>query len=138
MSPSEEQSEFSLKPIPGDYGLPFFGAIRDRLDYFYNQGKDEFFSARIQKYESTVFKTNMPPGPFIARNPKVIAVLDAISFPVLFDTSKVEKYNVLDGTFFPSVSFTGGHRACAYLDPYEPKHASLKSFFMSNSGIQAR
>ncbi|KAJ6692612.1 HYDROPEROXIDE LYASE [Salix purpurea] len=131
MSPSEEQSEFSLKPIPGDYGLPFFGAIRDRLDYFYNQGKDEFFSARIQKYESTVFKTNMPPGPFIARNPKVIAVLDAISFPVLFDTSKVEKYNVLDGTFFPSVSFTGGHRACAYLDPYEPKHASLKSFFMS-------
>ncbi|KAB5541388.1 hypothetical protein DKX38_014362 [Salix brachista] len=131
MSPSEEQSKFSLKPTPGDYSLPFFGAIRDRLDYFYNQGKDEFFSARIQKYESTVFKTNMPPGPFIARNPKVIAVLDAISFPVLFDTSKVEKYNVLDGTFFPSVSFTGGHRACAYLDPYEPKHTSLKSFFMS-------
>ncbi|KAL3580583.1 hypothetical protein D5086_018418 [Populus alba] len=94
--PSEETSEFSLKSIPGDYGLPFFGAIRDRLDYFYNQGRDEFFSTRVQKYESTIFKTNMPPGPFIAKNPKVIAVLDAVSFPVLFDTSKVEKYNVLD------------------------------------------
>jgi len=128
---SEETSEFSLKSIPGDYGLPFFGAIRDRLDYFYNQGRDEFFSTRVQKYESTIFKTNMPPGPFIAKNPKVIAVLDAVSFPVLFDTSKVEKYNVLDGTFFPSVSFTGGYRACAYLDPSEPEHTSLKSFFMS-------
>ncbi|CAK7329766.1 unnamed protein product [Dovyalis caffra] len=129
-SPSEV-SKVSVKPIPGDYGIPFFGAIRDRLDYFYNQGKDEFFRTRIQKYQSTVFKTNMPPGPFIAKNPKVIAILDAISFPVLFDTSKVEKRNVLDGTFFPSVSFTGGYRACAYLDPSEPKHTSLKSFFMS-------
>ncbi|CAK7329767.1 unnamed protein product [Dovyalis caffra] len=129
-SPSEV-SKVSVKPIPGDYGIPFFGAIRDRLDYFYNQGKDEFFRTRVQKYQSTVFKTNMPPGPFIAKNPKVIAILDAISFPVLFDTSKVEKRNVFVGTFFPSVSFTGGYRACAYLDPSEPKHTSLKSFFMS-------
>ncbi|KAJ6707754.1 FATTY ACID HYDROPEROXIDE LYASE [Salix viminalis] len=110
MSPSSSSSEskLPLKPIPGDYGSPFFGAIKDRLDYFYNQGKDEFFKTRIQKHNSTVIKTNMPPGPFIAKNPKVIAVLDAISFPILFDTSKVEKYNVLDGTFLPSLSFTGG------------------------------
>ncbi|KAJ6739015.1 HYDROPEROXIDE LYASE [Salix koriyanagi] len=120
-----------LKPIPGSYGLPLFGAIKDRLDYFYNQGKDEFFSTRAKKYQSTVFKTNMPPGPFIAQNPKVIAVLDAISFPVLFDTSKIEKFDVLDGTYLPSLSFTGGHRVCAYLDPSEPNHTSLKSFFMS-------
>ncbi|KAF9684314.1 hypothetical protein SADUNF_Sadunf04G0105200 [Salix dunnii] len=120
-----------LKPIPGSYGLPLFGAIKDRLDYFYNQGKDEFFSTRAKKYQSTVFKTNMPPGPFIAQNPKVIAVLDAISFPVLFDTSKIEKFNVLDGTYLPSLSFTGGHRVCAYLDPSEPNHTTLKSFFMS-------
>ncbi|KAL3597291.1 hypothetical protein D5086_008928 [Populus alba] len=104
------RSAVPLKPIPGSYGLPFFGAIKDRLDYFYNQGKDEFFSSRVEKYKSTVFKTNMPPGPFIAQNPRVIAVLDAISFPILFDTSKIEKFNVLDGTYLPSLSFTGGYR----------------------------
>ncbi|KAL3597292.1 hypothetical protein D5086_008929 [Populus alba] len=94
-SSSSSESKLPMKPIPGDYGIPFFGAIRDRLDYFYNQGKDEFFKTRIQKHSSTVIKTNMPPGPFIAKNPKVIAVLDAISFPILFDTSKVE--NIEDG-----------------------------------------
>ncbi|KAL9418043.1 hypothetical protein AB3S75_040949 [Citrus x aurantiifolia] len=130
-STSSPSSSLPLKPIPGDYGLPFFGPIKDRLDYFYFQGQDKFFQDRINKHESTIFKTNMPPGPFIASNPNVIAVLDAVSFPVLFDTSKVEKRNVLFGTFFPSLSFTGGHRVCAYLDPSEPKHSSLKSFILS-------
>ncbi|KAJ9152903.1 hypothetical protein P3X46_026411 [Hevea brasiliensis] len=130
-SSSHSSSNFPLKPVPGSYGLPFFGAIRDRLDYFYNQGRDEFFATRIQKYHSTIIKINMPPGPFIAQNSRVIALLDAVSFPVLFDTSKVEKRNVLDGTFFPSVSFTGGYRVCAYLDPSERNHTSLKTFFLS-------
>ncbi|CAK7329765.1 unnamed protein product [Dovyalis caffra] len=131
MFPTPSQSKLPVKPIPGDYGLPFFGAIKDRLDYFYNQGRDEFFSTRVKKYQSTVIKTNMPPGPFIAQNPRVIAVLDAISFPILFDTAKVEKFNVLDGTYLPSLSFTGGYRVCAYLDPSEPNHTSLKSYFIS-------
>ncbi|XP_062023062.1 allene oxide synthase 1, chloroplastic-like [Rosa rugosa] len=130
-SSSSAPPKLPLKPIPGDYGLPFFGPIKDRYNYFYNQGKDEFFKTRIQKYNSTIFRTNMPPGSFIASNPKVIAVLDAVSFPVLFDTSKVEKRNVLDGTYMPSTSFTGGYRVCAYLDPSEPNHASLKRFFLS-------
>ncbi|KAK2665227.1 hypothetical protein Ddye_003801 [Dipteronia dyeriana] len=128
---SSPSIDLPLKPIPGDYGLPFFGAIKDRLDYFYNQGEDEFFHSRVAKHNSTVFKTNMPPGPFMASNPRVIAVLDAVSFPVLFDTSKVEKYNVFDGTFFPSVKFTGGYRVLSYLDPSEPNHTALKSFCLS-------
>ncbi|KAK0581073.1 hypothetical protein LWI29_009650 [Acer saccharum] len=33
--------------------------------------------------------------------------------------------------FFPSVNFTGGHRVCAYLDPSEPNHTALKSYFLS-------
>ncbi|XWS62481.1 hypothetical protein CRYUN_Cryun06bG0015000 [Craigia yunnanensis] len=73
----------------------------------------------------------MPPGPFISSCPRVICLLDAVSFPVLFDTSKVEKRDVLDGTFLPSLAYTGDHRACAYLDPSEPKHTSLKSFLLS-------
>ncbi|CAK9150840.1 unnamed protein product [Ilex paraguariensis] len=130
-SADEPSPNLPLREIPGSYGKPFFGALKDRLDYFYNQGQDEFFNTRIQKYNSTVFRTNMPPGPFIASNPKVVAVLDAVSFPILFDTSKVEKKNVLDGTFIPSTAFTGGYRPCAYLDPSEPSHAALKGFVLS-------
>ena len=128
-SPPEDQ--LPLRKIPGGYGVPFFGAIKDRYNYFYIKGQDEFFRAKIAQHGSTVLRTNMPPGPFIASNPRVVAVLDAASFPVLFDTARVEKRNVLYGTFMPSYAFTGGHRVCAYLDTAEPQHARLKSFFLS-------
>ncbi|KAM3695200.1 hypothetical protein ACJW31_07G114200 [Castanea mollissima] len=139
-SPSNLQSSSSngspstdlpLKPIPGNYGLPLFGPIKDRLDYFYRQGKDTFFQTRIQEHQSTVFRTNMPPGPFISSNSNVIALLDAVSFPILFDTSKVQKLNVFVGTYMPSTALTGGYRVCAYLDPSEPKHALLKRLIFS-------
>lgn len=120
-----------LQNIPGNYGNPFLGPIVDRYKYYYIQGEVEFFKARMEKYQSTVFRCNMPPGPFVARNPRVICLLDAISFQTLFDNSKVEKKNVLDGTFMPSTAFTGGYRACAFLDPSEPNHAVLKGFFLS-------
>ncbi|XP_024966070.1 allene oxide synthase 3-like [Cynara cardunculus var. scolymus] len=120
-----------LRAIPGDYGFSFFGPIKDRYDYFYSQGEDEFFRTRITKYKSTVFRTNMPPGPFISSNSKVVALLDSNSFPILFDTSKVEKTDILDGTFMPSTSFFGGYRVCAFLDPSEPNHHLLKSLFLT-------
>lgn len=85
----------------------------------------------MNKYNSTVYRVNAPPGPFNAKHSRVIVLLDAVSFPVLFDTSKVEKRNVFTGTFMPSVHFTGGYRVCSYLDPSEPKHALLKAFFLS-------
>ncbi|KAL2254703.1 allene oxide synthase 3-like [Sesamum indicum] len=124
-------SDLPTRQIPGDYGLPFFGSIGDRLKYYYSQGEVEFFKTRMHKYESTVFRCNMPPGPFMARDPRVVCLLDAVSFQTLFDNSKVEKRDVLDGTFMPSTAFTGGYRACAYLDPSEPNHAILKGFFLS-------
>jgi hydroperoxide dehydratase len=93
-SSSSSSAKLPLKPIPGNYGLPFIGPIKDHLDYFYNQGLETFFQSRIEKYQSTVFRTNMPPGPFISSNPRVVTILDAISFPILFDNSKVEKFNV--------------------------------------------
>ncbi|XWS21108.1 hypothetical protein CRYUN_Cryun30bG0027100 [Craigia yunnanensis] len=124
-----------LKKIPGNYGVPFVGPIKDRLDYFYNQGRNDFFKSKIQKYQSTVFRTNMPPGPFIAPNPKVVALLDGKSFPVLFDVSKVEKKDLFTGTYMPSTDLTGGYRILSYLDPSEPKHAKLKQliFFLLKS-----
>ncbi|KAL0366149.1 UNVERIFIED_CONTAM: Allene oxide synthase 1, chloroplastic [Sesamum radiatum] len=59
----EKPSKLPVRKVPGDYGLPLIGPWKDRQDYFYNQGRDEFFKSRIQKYQSTVFRTNMPPGP---------------------------------------------------------------------------
>ncbi|XP_027092216.1 allene oxide synthase 1, chloroplastic [Coffea arabica] len=124
--PQPQPAKLPIRKIPGDYGLPLIGPFKDRLDYFYNQGKDEYFKSRVQKYRSTVFKTNMPPGPFISSNPNVIVLLDGKSFPVLFDVSKVEKKDLFTGTFMPSTELTGGYRVLSYLDPSEPNHAKLK------------
>ncbi|XP_076931425.1 allene oxide synthase CYP74A2-like [Bidens hawaiensis] len=125
-----------LIPIPGSYGLPFIQPIIDRLEYFYGPGSpDEYFRSRAEKYKSTVFRANMPPGPFISKNSKVIVLLDAKSFPVLFDVSKVEKKDLFTGTYMPSTSLTGGYRVLSYLDPSEPRHEQLKNllFFMLKS-----
>ncbi|KAH6822159.1 allene oxide synthase [Perilla frutescens var. hirtella] len=125
-------SKLPTRKIPGDYGLPLIGPWKDRQDYFYNQGRDEFFKSRIQKYQSTVFRTNMPPGPFISFRPNVIVLLDGKSFPALFDIENVEKKDLFTGTYMPSTDLTGGYRILSYLDPSEPNHAKLKKlmFFM--------
>ncbi|KAK4265834.1 hypothetical protein QN277_026833 [Acacia crassicarpa] len=130
-SSSDSNSDLPLKPIPGGYGLPFIGAVWDRFEFFYVKGRDDFFRSRMLKHKSTVFRANMPPGPFISPNPRVIALLDAVSFPVLFDNSKVEKRDVFTGTFKPSAGFTNGYRVCNYLDPSEPKHHQIKSFLLA-------
>ena len=130
-NPPEDDQDLPLKEIPGSYGAPLIGAVLDRWDFYYNQGRDGFFSARQEKYKSTVFRANAPPGPFIAKDPKVVVLLDAVSFPILFDTTKVEKKNVFDGTYMPSVNFTGGYRVLSFLDPSEPKHNALKSYFFN-------
>lgn len=127
---SDNSKNLPLREIPGSYGMPFFGAIGDRYDFFYNQGADEFFKSRMEKYKSTVFRCNMPPGPFIAKDPKVVTLLDAASFPILFDVSRVEKKDIFEGTYMASTKFTGGYRVCSFLDPSEPKHATIKGLFI--------
>ncbi|KAL4180407.1 hypothetical protein AMTRI_Chr13g125130 [Amborella trichopoda] len=114
------------REIPGSYGLPILGPISDRLDYF--KGRDEFFKSRMQRYQSTVYRTNMPPGPPIASDPRCIVLLDGVSFPVLFDNEKVEKKDLFTGTYMPSVELTGGYRVLSYLDVREPSHSRLKRF----------
>lgn len=131
MSSSSEQSDLPLREIPGSYGIPFFSPIKDRLDYFYNQGTVEYFNSRVAKYQSTVFRHNMIPGPFIASNPKVVVLLDAISFPVLFDTTKVDKQGTLLGTYMPDLSFFGGTVPLAYQDTSDPTHTKFKSLLLS-------
>ncbi|XP_057468898.1 allene oxide synthase 1, chloroplastic [Actinidia eriantha] len=128
-------TKLPIRKIPGNYGLPLIGPLQDRLDYFYNQGRDEFFKSRIQKHRSTVYRVNMPPGPFISHNPNVIVLLDGKSFPVLFDVTKVEKRDLFTGTYMSSVELTGGYRVLSYLDPSEPNHGKLKKlmFFLLKS-----
>ncbi|WMV49000.1 hypothetical protein MTR67_042385 [Solanum verrucosum] len=120
-----------MKEIPGDYGVPFLGAMKDRYDFHYNQGTDDFFRCRMKKYESTVFRTNVPPGPFNARNSKVVVLVDAISFRILFDNSQVDKENRFEGTFMSSPSFNGGYKVCAFLDTTNSKHSVLKGLILS-------
>nr|ATG29971.1 CYP74A73 [Taxus chinensis] len=115
-----------VKEIPGSYGPPLLGVIRDRQDFF--NGREEFFKSRMEKYQSTVYRVNMPPGGPFFPDPRVIMLLDAKSFPVLFDTSKVEKRDLFTGTYMPSPDYTGGYRTLSYLDPSEENHGKLKSF----------
>ncbi|XP_010548890.1 PREDICTED: linolenate hydroperoxide lyase, chloroplastic [Tarenaya hassleriana] len=131
-SSSPPPSQLPLRTIPGSYGLPLLGPLSDRLDYFWFQGPETFFRTRIEKYKSTVFRTNIPPAfPFLGNvNPNIIAVLDVKSFSHLFDMDIVEKKDVLIGDFRPSLSFTGGVRVGVYLDPTDPKHGQVKSFTM--------
>ncbi|GER42664.1 allene oxide synthase [Striga asiatica] len=130
--PPPNSSKLPLRKIPGDCGLPIIGPWKDRQDFFYNQGREEFFKSRIKKYNSTVFRTNMPPGPLISFNPNVVVLLDGKSFPTLFDTDKVEKRDLFTGTYMPSPELTGGYRTVSFLDPTEPNHAKLKKlvFFL--------
>ncbi|OAY84615.1 Allene oxide synthase 1, chloroplastic [Ananas comosus] len=122
-SVSEERSR-GLRAADG-------GPIRDRLAYFYTEGRDAFFLNRVRRHGSTVVRLNMPPGPFVAPDPRVVALLDAASFPVLFDTALVEKRDLFTGTFMPSTDLTGGFRVLSYLDPSEPNHAPLKRLLFS-------
>ncbi|KAE8799605.1 allene oxide synthase 1, chloroplastic [Hordeum vulgare] len=117
-----------LRKVPGEHGPPVLGALKDRLEYFYGPGgRDGFFAARVRAHRSTVVRLNMPPGPFVAKDPRVVALLDAASFPVLFDTSLVDKTDLFTGTFMPSTDLTGGYRVLSYVDPAEANHAPLKS-----------
>ncbi|XP_047311445.1 fatty acid hydroperoxide lyase, chloroplastic [Impatiens glandulifera] len=129
---SPSSTSVPMKTIPGDYGWPLIGAIGDRLDYFWFQGAAKFYQKRMEKHQSTVFRTNVPPSfPFFTGvNPNVVAVLDCKSFSYLFDMELVEKKNILVGDFMPSVDYTGGIRVCAYLDTDEDKHSKIKRFAM--------
>ncbi|KAJ1699429.1 hypothetical protein LUZ63_007941 [Rhynchospora breviuscula] len=127
---AQEQSPSGLpiKPIPGNYGIPILSPIYDRLHYYYFQGHMSYFKSHVAKNNSTVVRMNMAPGIFISHNPRVVAVLDAKSFRVLFDPSKVEKKDIVTGTYMPSLSLYSGVRPMAYLDTTEQLHSSLKSF----------
>lgn len=121
---SSSSSSKEVREVPGSYGLPVLGKLKDRLDYFWFQGTQEFFSTRIAKH-GTVFRTHMPPG---WPDGRVIMLCDQKSFPVLFDTDKVDKTDIFTGTYMSDVSFTGGYRVLPYLDPSEPRHTQLKGF----------
>ncbi|KAJ6819665.1 putative inactive linolenate hydroperoxide lyase [Iris pallida] len=118
------------RPIPGSYGPPVVGPLKDRLDYFWFQGPEAFFRSRIESHKSTVFRANMPPTfPFfVGVDPRVICLLDCASFSSLFDLSVVEKRDVLIGDYMPSLRFTGNTRVAVYQDPSEPQHARVKNF----------
>ncbi|EMS46450.1 Allene oxide synthase 4 [Triticum urartu] len=125
-------SGLPVREVPGGYGVPFLSPLRDRLDYYYFQGAEEYFRSRIARNGgATVLRVNMPPGPFIPADSRVVAFLDARSFSVLLDDAKVDKTDTLDGTFMPSLALFGGYRPLAFLDAADPRHAALKRVMIS-------
>jgi hydroperoxide dehydratase len=132
-------SGLPIRDVPGGYGVPFFSPLRDRLDYFYFEGAEEYFRSRIARHGgATVLRVNMPPGPFISGNSRVVAVLDARSFRVLLDDSLVDKAGTLDGTYTPSPALFGGHRPLAFLDAADPRHAAIKGVVLRLAASRMR
>nr|XP_043618642.1 fatty acid hydroperoxide lyase, chloroplastic [Erigeron canadensis] len=126
-----QPTSLPTRTIPGSYGLPLLGPLADRLNYAWFQGPESFFKKGIEKNQSTVFRTNVPPSfPFFLANPNVVAVLDVNSFAHMFDMELVDKKNILVGDWMPSTKFTGDRRVCAYLDTSEPQHEKIKNFAM--------
>lgn len=131
MSSVPASSTLPIREIPGDYGFPIISAIKDRYDYFYNQGEDAWFHSKAEKYKSTVVKINMAPGPFTSNDYKLVAFLDASSFVYMFDNSLVDKTDTLGGTFKPGKEYYGGYRPLAFIDTKDPNHAALKGYIIS-------
>uniref|UniRef100_A0ACD5VU43 Uncharacterized protein n=1 Tax=Avena sativa TaxID=4498 RepID=A0ACD5VU43_AVESA len=131
-SPAATAAATPPRPIPGGYGIPVLGPLRDRLDYFWFQGPEEFFRRRAAQHRSTVFRANIPPTfPFfLGVDPRVVAIVDTAAFTALFDNSLVDKRDCLIGPYNPSDSFTGGTRVGVYLDTEEPEHERTKAFSM--------
>uniref|UniRef100_A0A0D9YL75 Allene oxide synthase n=1 Tax=Oryza glumipatula TaxID=40148 RepID=A0A0D9YL75_9ORYZ len=128
--PQPASAAAATRPIPGSYGPPLLGPLRDRLDYFWFQGPDDFFRRRAADHKSTVFRANIPPTfPFfLGVDPRVVAVVDAAAFTALFDPYLVDKRDVLIGPYVPSLAFTRGTRVGVYLDTQDPDHARTKAF----------
>ncbi|NP_001305517.1 9-divinyl ether synthase [Solanum tuberosum] len=131
MSSYSELSNLPIREIPGDYGFPIISAIKDRYDYFYNQGEDAWFHNKAEKYKSTVVKINMAPGPFTSNDYKLVAFLDANSFVCMFDNSLIDKTDTLGGTFKPGKEYYSGYRPVAFIDTKDPNHAALKGYILS-------
>eukprot|EP00850_Spirogloea_muscicola_P003420 SM000013S26589 [mRNA] locus=s13:1289203:1293320:- [translate_table: standard] len=77
-------SAAGVQEVPGSWDNP--GALRDWLDYFYLQGWHKFATSRMERYNSTVFKTHI--GPDLKRS-NLVYILDRASYDILYDNSKV-------------------------------------------------
>ncbi|KAL7261837.1 hypothetical protein ACSBR1_000268 [Camellia fascicularis] len=103
-----------LKKLPSGYGFPIIREFKELIDYYGDQRPDEFFRSQILNSKSTVLKTKMKSTSLTIREDSVVLVLDAISFPILFDTSKIKKITGSDD-FFSSLAFIGRY-LCICLD----------------------
>ncbi|CAN6445797.1 unnamed protein product [Victoria cruziana] len=136
---AEKAEQLPLREIPGITKLSYLQALKDRLQYFWFDGREKFFADRIRKYNSTVFRTNLPPSPpGFPTDPRVVMLLDSKSCRVVFDDSLVEKRDVLGGHYMMSTEYTGGFRVLAYLDPSEDRHTRLKAYVQHLLKLNAR
>eukprot|EP00243_Klebsormidium_subtile_P002514 TRINITY_DN1501_c0_g1_i1.p1 TRINITY_DN1501_c0_g1~~TRINITY_DN1501_c0_g1_i1.p1 ORF type:complete len:588 (+),score=148.09 TRINITY_DN1501_c0_g1_i1:360-2123(+) len=114
------------KEIPGSYGIPFFGPLKDKLDYFAFKGWFEYIQGKKDQYNSSVVRVNWPR--FNGKDTQVVLLLDQASYPTLYDNAKVDKKDLFFGPYRPSLGYTDGVRILAYLDPTEEAHTQAKKY----------
>ena len=135
---SDDVVEKNVQKVPGGYGLPVIGWLRDTIDFFVISGWEAYFRDRQRKYGSSVFKNHMLM--------KTIAVLDYKSFEPLFNwDGRLEKeYGFgwakpppgLVGGVIPSVFAAGSAHSAPktfYMQLLKARAATLSANFASTS-----
>ncbi|KAI5444649.1 hypothetical protein KIW84_013066 [Lathyrus oleraceus] len=100
----ETPKNLPLRRIPGDYGLPFVGPIKDRLDYFYNEGRDKFFRTRINKYKSTKNETSSPELSCLPQNSRAVTESSLTSTPPNQNTNNSNAFSFSSSNLEAAIS----------------------------------
>lgn len=67
----------------------------NRWRYLYLEGEPKYWENRMKQHNSTVIRTNMPPG-WPWTDSRCIMFLDQKSYPTVFDSEKVW-YSIMQG-----------------------------------------
>ena len=120
--PSEASVSFNArKRVPGSYGWPVVGGLKDLIAFTVQPGWKAFFENRRQRNASSVYKVNL-------FQPTVV-VLDWKSFePFHAWDGKLSK-DFGFGWAVPPLSLTGGDVPSVFLA--NPQHSSYKSLYMA-------
>jgi hydroperoxide dehydratase len=109
--------EKSIRPVPGTYGLPFFGFLSQSIRFV--KGWRIFFADCERKYESTVFRA--------AAGVKAIVVTDAQGVDAIFNNEKVTKLYGF-GPLKPPPARVGGINPAVFTNDGE--HDRLKAWHL--------
>ena len=120
--PAEAGVSFNARQkVPGSYGLPVLGGLRDLIAFAVRPGWKGFFEGRRQKHNSTVYKVNL-------FQPTVV-VQDWKGFEPFHAWDGRLKKDFGFGWAVPPLPLTGGDVPSVFLA--NPEHENYKSLYMA-------